>query len=82
MLPKFLLADNSQEQPEYLYIVHTEPPRFIVGFDIEDFWSNQDITWIDEKPESEEIIEQKLDEANDFLEKEFENEENLDDDEE
>ncbi|MDP4184409.1 MAG: hypothetical protein Q8862_04495 [Bacteroidota bacterium] len=82
MLPKFLLADNSQEVPESLYIVHTEQPRFIVGFDIEDFWQNQEITWIDEKPENEELIEQLLEEADDFLEKEFENEENIDEEDE
>ena len=37
MLPKFLLADNSQEMPDMLYVVHNETPRFIVGSDIEDF---------------------------------------------
>ena len=43
MLPKFLLADNSQEMPDMLYVVHNESPRFIVGSDIEDFSVNQKI---------------------------------------
>jgi hypothetical protein len=77
MLPKFLLADNSLETPETIFVVHTETPRFIVEADIEDFWSNQHIHWIDGEP-TEEIAEQLIEEAEDFLEREFENEEHLD----
>lgn len=73
MLPKFLLADNSQEMPDLIYVVHNEFPRFIVGSDIEDFSVNQEIHWIDDKPEDKDIIAQLLAEAEEFLEAELEN---------
>ncbi|MGV8139611.1 MAG: hypothetical protein AB2L20_30820 [Mangrovibacterium sp.] len=82
MLPKFLLADNSQESPDTIYVVHTEEPKFIVESDIEDFWSNQEIHWISEAPESPELIKSLLEEAENFLEDEFENQEDLYDEEE
>ena len=34
MLPKFLLADNSQVLPDKIFVVHNEQPRFIVGCDV------------------------------------------------
>ncbi len=77
MLPKFLLADNSQESPDTIYVVHTEEPKFIVESDIEDFWSNQEIHWLSEAPESQELINSLLEEAENFLEDEFENQEDL-----
>lgn len=76
MLPKFLLADNSQEMPDMLYVVHNETPRFIVGSDIEDFSVNQTIYWIDEKPSDKDLIKQLLEEAEEFLEAELENQDN------
>jgi len=76
MLPKFLLADNSQEMPDMLYVVHNENPRFIVGSDIEDFSLNQTIYWIDEKPTDNDLIAQLLEEAEEFLEAELENQDN------
>ena len=51
MLPKFLLADNSQECPDTIYVVHTEEPKFIVESDIEDFWSNEKVHWLSEAHE-------------------------------
>jgi hypothetical protein len=80
MLPKFLLADNSQEAPETIYVVHNENPRFIIESDIEDFSSNQEIHWIDDEPDNEELIEQLIDQAEEFLELEFSQE--YDEDEE
>ena len=77
MLPKFLLADNSQEAPDTIYVVHTEAPRFIVESDIEDFWENQVIHWIDDDPQNEDLISQLLEEAEDFLEDEFNSQEDL-----
>lgn len=77
MLPKFLLADNSQEAPDTIYVVHTEEPRFIVESDIEDFWENQVVHWIDDDPQNEDLISQLLGEAEDFLEDEFDNQEDL-----
>lgn len=81
MLPKFLLADNSQETPDTIFVVHTEEPKFIVESDIEDFWSNQEIHWLSDPPASEEIIKQLLEEAEEYLEAEFESQENLFDEE-
>ncbi len=77
MLPKFLLADNSLEAPDTIYVVHNETPRFIVEADIEDFWSNQQIHWIDGEPGDEDLIAELVEAAEEFLEKEFENEERL-----
>ena len=77
MLPKFLLADNSQETPDTIFVVHCEEPRFIVESDIEDFWSNQQIHWLDEDPQNEDLIEQLLEDAERFLDDEFENQEDL-----
>jgi hypothetical protein len=82
MLPKFLLADNSQETPETIFVVHNETPRFIIESDIDDFWSNQQIHWIDGEPGDEELIAGLVEAAEEFLEKEFENEEMLDEDDE
>lgn len=73
MLPKFLLADNSQDMPEMLYVVHNESPRFIVGSDIEDFQVNQEIHWIDQEPADKDLIAKLLEEAEAFLEAELEN---------
>lgn len=85
MLPKFLLADNSQECPDTIYVVHTEEPKFIVESDIEDFWANQKVHWLSEAPVSEELIKALLEDAETFLDEEFESQENLygeDDDDE
>lgn len=71
MLPKFLLADNSQEAPDTIYVVHNENPRFIIESDIDDFWSNQIIHWIDDEPQNEELVEQLVEDAEEFLEIEF-----------
>ena len=78
MLPRFLLADNSLETPDTIFVVHTENPRFIVEADIDDFWSNQEIHWIDGEPGDEELIAQLIEEAEEFLENEFDNEDLLD----
>ncbi len=73
MLPKFLLADNSLETPDTIFVVHNETPRFIVESDIEDFWNNQEVHWIDEAPANKELIDQLLGEAEDFLIAELDN---------
>ena len=82
MLPKFLLADNSQEAPDTIFVVHTKEPKFIVESDIEDFWSNQKIHWLSEAPDSENITKQLLEEAEEYLEAEFESQEALFDEDE
>ena len=50
MLPKFLIADNSQEAPDLVYVVPTEKPQCIIQCDMDGFYSNQKIYWIDEEP--------------------------------
>ncbi len=82
MLPKFLLADNSQELPDTIFVVHTQSPRCIIESDIDDFDANQTIHWIDDVPENKSLIEQLLEEADEFLENEFENQEQLYDEDE
>jgi hypothetical protein len=82
MLPKFLLDDNSQETPDTIFVVHTETPRFIVESDIDDFYANQEVHWIDGEPGDEEMIADLLEAAEEFLEKEFENEERLSEEDE
>lgn len=77
MLPKFLLADNSQEMPDFIFVVHNHNPRFIVGSDIEDFSVNQKIYWIDEEPADKGLIAQLLEEAEEFLEAELENQDSF-----
>jgi hypothetical protein len=81
MLPKFLIADNSQEAPDLLFVVHTGKPRCIIQCDIDGFRENQQIYWIDEKPRSARELEKFLAEAEDFFEKELENQEDLYDEE-
>ncbi len=78
MLPKFLLADNSQVLPDSIFIIHTETPRFIVGCDLEGFNVDQEIHWLDEEPESEELKSELLEQAEEFMELELEYEEELD----
>lgn len=78
MLPKFLLADNSQVLPDTIFIIHTESPKFIVGCDLEGFNVDQEIYWLDEEPESEELKSELMEQAEEFMELELEYEEELD----
>jgi hypothetical protein len=77
MLPKFLLADNSQVLPDRIFVIHTEQPRFIVGSNVEAFSMEQEIHWIDEEPVSEELKKELLEQAEEFLDLELEYEEEL-----
>ncbi|MBT3208996.1 MAG: hypothetical protein HN704_12780 [Bacteroidetes bacterium] len=77
MLPKFLIADNSLELPETLFIIHNEEPRCIIGFDVDDFNSNRKIDWIDDKPEDDRLIEILLVKVEQYLEDELENQDML-----
>lgn len=82
MLPKFLLADNSQVLPDKIFVIHTEQPRFIVGCDVEAFSIDQELYWIDDEPESDELKAELLEQAEEFMELELEYEEELYDQEE
>jgi hypothetical protein len=77
MLPKFLLADNSQVLPDKIFVIHNEQPRFIVGCDVEGFSIDQEIYWIDEEPASEELKLELLEQAEEFMDLELEYEEEL-----
>ena len=81
MLPRFLIADNSQENIDILYVVHTQSPRCIIQCDVDDFYSNQKIHWLDETPNDLDIIENLLEEAENFFEKELAHQEELYDEE-
>ena len=81
MLPKFLLADNSQELPDTLFIIHTKKPRCIIECDVEDFNSSQTVYWLDEEPKDKELIEDVMDEAETFYNDELESQEDLYDEE-
>jgi len=77
MLPKFLLADNSQVLPDRIFVIHNEQPRFIIGCSVEAFSEDQEIFWIDEEPASEELKKELLEQAEEFLDLELEYEEEL-----
>ena len=77
MLPKFLLADNSQVLPDRIFVIHNEQPRFIVGSNVESSTMEQEIHWIDEEPASEELKKELLEQAEEFLDLELEYEEEL-----
>ena len=81
MLPKFLLADNSQELPDTIFIVHTQKPRCIIECDVEDFYSNQTIHWLDKTPTDNVEIEDLMDEAEEFYNDELDSQEELYDEE-
>lgn len=77
MLPKFLLADNSQVLPDKIFVIHNEQPRFIVGCDVEGFSIDQEIYWIDDEPASEKLKKELLEQAEEFMDLELEYEEEL-----
>lgn len=80
MLPKFLIADNSQEAEDRIFVVHTEAPRCIIESDLDDFYTDQEIHWIDDALDGEDL-EEFLGEAEVFFESELGNQEDLYDDE-
>lgn len=82
MLPKFLIADNSQELPDKIFAVHTEEPQFIFEANIDNFEEEQEVHWISAEPDSEEEIDNLIAEAMEFLVNELENQETLFDDDE
>ncbi|MGS0747189.1 hypothetical protein [Halpernia sp. GG3] len=61
-LPKFLLADNS-DNPEDLYVVHTEYPRFVLNVE------EEEVEWFDDLEGDDE--ESMADEATKVVEQAF-----------
>ena len=81
MLPRFLLADNSQDSVDIVYVIHTQHPRCIIRCDLDGFFSRQEIFWLDEQPMAPDTVAAILEAAEDFFEKELDNQEDLYDDE-
>jgi hypothetical protein len=77
MLPEFLIADNSQEAPDRLYVVHAWKPACIIECDTDDFRGHQRIHWLDEAPHPAVEIERLLEAAELFFEAELDNQEEL-----
>ncbi|MHC5309489.1 hypothetical protein ACYSNM_05355 [Myroides sp. LJL116] len=69
-LPKFVLADNS-DNPEAIYIVHLEFPRFIIDLNEEDMEFLETIEE-SEEAEVEAEIEDLIAQAGEFYEREME----------
>ena len=70
MIPKFLIADTTQDE-EKIYVVHTQYPKFLLEI------TEEEVEWwdkIDEREESENIneIEKLLSDAFKFYDKEME----------
>jgi hypothetical protein len=68
MLPKFLMADNT-DHPEAIYIVHTEYPRFVLNLETDE------VEWFDalEKDDEanlEEEVAQLISQAEAFYQRE------------
>lgn len=80
MLPKFLIADNSQEQSGRLFVVHTVTPRFILEGSEDDFLEDQVMHWIDNVDVSDKDKIQLKADAEKFLDLELANQEDLYDD--
>ncbi len=68
-LPQFVLADNSNYQ-EAIFVIHLDYPRFIINLE------DGDLTFLEPVDESdetdlEEEMEQLIDQAQDFYDKEI-----------
>ena len=81
MIPKFLIADNSQDAKDKVFVVHTEKPRCFIECDVDGFYSHQKIHWIDRAIDGGEL-EDLLDLAEEFFEAELAYQEYLYDEEE
>jgi hypothetical protein len=82
MLPKFLLADNSQNDPDKIYVVHTQKPRCIFETYIDsDFIEEHIVHWIDPAPASAGHTQELINLAAAFMEDELQAQEDLFDEE-
>ena len=80
MLPKFLIADNSQEQSGKLFVVHTGTPRFILEGSDDDFSEDQIMHLLDDVNISDKEKVKLIADAEKFLDLELANQEDLYDD--
>ncbi len=68
MLPKFLVADNT-DFPEAIYIVHTEYPRFVLNLE------NDEVEWFDALEKDKDVdldteVKDLIIQAEDFYQRE------------
>ena len=61
MLPKFLIADNSQEALDLVYVVHTEKPRCIIQCDIDSLMEEAEDFYETELDNQEEVYDEEED---------------------
>jgi hypothetical protein len=69
MLPKFLLADNT-DYPDAVFVVHTEYPRFIMNLENDEVAFFDDVEEEDEAELTDEVA-QLLQQAVQFYEREL-----------
>lgn len=78
MLPKFLIADNSQELPDNIFVLHTESPKFLVKFNLNDInYQNIETYWFDKTPDDKKLVDELIKDSEEFLINELENQENF-----
>ena len=70
MLPKFLIADNT-DLPEAIFIVHTEYPRFVLNLE------NDEVEWFDALEKDNEVdldteVSSLIEQAEEFYQREVE----------
>ncbi|MCH8555377.1 MAG: hypothetical protein LAT76_09475 [Schleiferiaceae bacterium] len=70
MFPKFLLGDNT-DQPDEIYIIHTEFPRFIYNPESEELDMFDDVDTESEEEEVTTEVAKLLEEALSFYEREI-----------
>ncbi|MDX5405232.1 MAG: hypothetical protein LPK46_12165 [Bacteroidota bacterium] len=75
MIPKFLVGDNT-DQPEAVYIIHTEFPRFVLNLE------NDEVEWFDDLEGEDEgeitnEVTKLIAEAEEFYQREVERYESL-----
>ena len=76
-VPKFLVGDNTVH-PEYVFIIHTDYPRFVMDLDSDEVEWLDDIEGEDETELTDEMSK-LLDEANTFYIREVERYEAMED---
>ncbi len=74
-VPKFLMAENTQEKPDLVYVVHTQTPMFVLANNIHDFEEEPIVYWLDQKPDDNAHIEELVEEAIEFINLEYEHQE-------
>ena len=81
-IPKFLVGDNTECQ-DSVFIIHTEPPRFILNLDTDDVkWLDDDLPELlgtDDEAELTTAISKLLAEADEFYQREIDRYEELED---